>query len=401
MQLQHLQEVLDTYVNNGSIAGVNVLITEHGKELAYAESGCMNIASKTPVRRDTIWRMYSSTKPITSAAVMLLVSRGLIDLSAGLEEYLPEFHTPYVSDRTGRRPAGRNIRVADLMNMTSGIPYPHDKSAGGRASRAVFDEAIRTLGRADGLTTREFARRMAEADLDFDPGAHFAYGASADILGALVEVVSGMSFAEFLGKEFFEPLDMNDTGFSLTREQAERLADIYDYVRTEDGSPDGSLRGRDRLKLTKTCHLGLSYERTNEPTFASGGAGLTSTLDDYSHFAAMLLNGGEYRGNRILPKAAVDFMTSGGLTDDQKKELMAGWDWLRGYTYGNLMRVLEKEDEASILANRGEYGWDGWLGTFFSNEPATGRTLLVGMQQIGQGEGGKLVRILKNLSSCI
>ena len=143
--------------------------------------------------------------------------------------------------------------------------------------------------------------------------------------------------------------------------------------------------------------MGLRYLREIPPAFESGGAGLCSTLDDYSHFGTMLLNGGIYEGKRIMPECAVRYMTAGGLTKEQIPQLQEGWAWMRGYTYGSLMRVCRDESQVTLFSSRGEYGWDGWLGTFFSNEPEHGITLLMGVQQVGIGRTGTLVRKLKNL----
>ena len=141
----------------------------------------------------------------------------------------------------------------------------------------------------------------------------------------------------------------------------------------------------------------MRYDRDVPPVFESGGAGLCSTLDDYSHFAAMLLNGGIYNGQRIMPEYSVRFLTHGGLAESQKTQLQSGWGWLTGYSYGCFMRVCEDEQLTSVFSSKGEYGWDGWMGTFFSNEPAHGITMLAGVQQIGIGQTGTLIRKLKNI----
>ena len=210
------------------------------------------------------------------------------------------------------------------------------------------------------------------------------YGTSADILGALIEVVSGESFGNFLQKNFFDPLEMNETGFYVPEKNRSRLARVYE-------------ESQQGLMEVKTNHLGLRYERDIAPSFESGGAGLCSTVDDYSKFGQMLINEGVYQGKRIMPAQAVRFMRHGGLTSEQKPQLHQGWDWMSGYTYGNLMRVCENESETSVFSSRGEYGWDGWLGTFFSNEPQHGITLIFGTQQIGIGRTGVLVREIKNI----
>lgn len=378
------QKIIDKAVSCGDAAGINVLALRNGQELAYCESGWRDLENKIPMTRDTIFRLYSQTKPIIAAAVVLLASRGEIDLSSWISDYLPEFSEQYVNKDGKREPAKRKITVIDLLNMTSGLAYPDDRFEGGKQSGKVFWEIEQRLYGDNPVTTREFSEMMAKTDLCFEPGEQFLYGTSADIAGALVERVSGKKLSDFLRCEFFEPLGMNDTAFYVPQEKQCRLAKAYDYA--SDGS----------LFENKTNHLGLRYMRDEAPAFESGGAGLCSTLDDYAKFAAMLINGGEYNGKRILSERAVAFLTKGGLSDGLKSQLKAGWDWLGGYTYGNFMRVCEDESCVTLFSEKGEYGWDGWMGTFFSNEPKSGITLLVGVQQLGVGRTGSVVRKLKN-----
>lgn len=371
-------------VDNGDSAGVNTLIIQNGKEKAYCEYGLRDIGNCLPITRDTIFRLYSQTKPVTSAAVMLLVSQGKIDLSAWLSDYIPEFDNMYINTNGEKIPCQNHITVKDLMNMTSGIPYPGEWCESVKQSGEIFWKIDQRLYSDSPVSTAEFASMMSGVDLCFEPGTEFMYGASADILGALIEHVSSMSFRDFLIKNFFEPLEMNDTDFYVPKEKSYRLAKVYDY--SENG-----------LTEVKTNHLGLRYERDVIPLFQSGGAGLCSTLDDYAKFGLMLLNNGEYHGRRIMPPQAVKFMTTSGITTEQSLQLISGWQWLSGYSYGNLMRICKDESLTSLFSSNGEYGWDGWLGTFFSNEPAHGITMLVGVQQVGVGKSGSLTRKIKNI----
>lgn len=372
-------------VKNGDTAGANVLVLKDGKEAAYCESGFRDIENSILITRDTVFRLYSQTKPVTAAAVMLLVSQGKIDLNSWLSDYMPEYSEMYVNVEGKRRPAENHITVGMLMNMTSGIAYPDENSAGGRQSVEVFRAVENRLFSDKPVTTAEFAEMTSRCDLCFEPGERFMYGASADVLGALVERVSGMSFRDFLIEKFFAPLEMNDTDFYVPEEKSARLAKVYDY--SENG-----------LAEVKTDHLGLRYKRDVIPAFLSGGAGLCSTLDDYAKFASMLLNGGLHGVRRIMPEVAVRLLTCGGrLPRRKEKHLQECWSWMSGYTYGNLMRVCEDESRAMLFSSKGEYGWDGWLGTFFSNEPAHGITLLFGTQQVGIGRTGTLVRSIKNI----
>lgn len=376
--------LLEEAVRRGETAGANVLVLRNGEEKAYCQAGYADLEKKRPFARDTILRLYSQTKPVTAAAAMLLVSRGRLDLGAWLSDYLPEYAAPTVNGDGTARAAKNPLTVGHLLNMTSGIPYPDGETEGGRKSGAVFWELENRLFSDDPMTTAEFAEKMASVPLCFEPGERFQYGASADILGAVIERASGMAFRDFLAENFFEPLEMADTDFYVPAEKASRLARAYD----DEGNG---------LVETRTNHLGLRYERDVIPAFQSGGAGLCSTLDDYARFAGMLLNDGEYKGKTILPRAAVRRLTRGGLGESQKRDLIRGFGWLGGYGYGNLMRICDDESKTFLLSSEGEYGWDGWLGTFFSNEPKHGITLLFGTQRIGVGKTGTLARQIKNI----
>lgn len=381
---QKIREAMKHSIESGSCAGANVLIIKDGKEQVYCEYGYRDLENQIPMSRDTIFRLYSQTKPITAAAVILLASEGKIDLASAIEDYLPEFKNGHVNQNGIRQAVQRKITVCDLLNMTSGVSYPDAATEGGRQSEAVFKELEERLYTDHPMSTREFSEKMGKIDLCFEPGQEFRYGASADILGALVEVVSGESFGTFLQRNFFDPLEMKETGFYVPEKNQKRLAKVYEE--TERG-----------LVEVQTNYLGLRYNRDIAPAFESGGAGLCSTVDDYSKFGQMLINDGMYQGRRIMPSQAVRFMIHGGLTPSQMVQLHNGWDWMSGYTYGNLMRVCHNESETSVFASKGEYGWDGWLGTFFSNEPQHGITMIFGTQQVGIGRTGSLVHQIKNI----
>lgn len=394
---ENLQQILDSYLARGGMAGANILVLKDGREVCYIEGGYRNMEQKLPITRDTIFRLYSMTKPITSAAVMLLISRGRLDLTADISWYLPEFAELYVNTDGNRRPASKRITVRDLLNMTSGLAYP-DNTYGGQQAGSVFWQIDQRLYSDSPVTTREFAGMMGKVDLCFEPGQEFMYGTSADILGAIVEVVSGMTFGEFLEKEFFVPLGMKDTGFYVPADKSCRLARVYNYTRDEnwneiqpvDYSPN-------RLHEEPTNHLGLRYMRDVPPAFESGGAGLCATIDDYAAFATMLLQNGTYKGRQVMPAMAIHHMTHNVLTEEQALPLTTGWGYMSGYSYGNLLRVCRDETQVSFFAGEGEYGWDGWLGTYFSNEPKYGITLLMGVQQIGTGDAGGMIHQMKNV----
>ena len=218
---------------------------------------------------------------------------------------------------------------------------------------------------------------------EFEPSSNFMYGISADILGALIEVISGMSFAEFLKKEITDPLEMPDTGFFVPAQKQSRLSKVY--ARTENG-----------LTLYTGDHLAIKNKMDTLPAFQSGGAGLVSTLKDYANFGTMLLNGGNFKGRQILEPEIVRYFTQGTLQPWQQESLSRGWGGLEGYSYGNLMRVMKDPSKAIMYTTLGEYGWDGWLGPYFSNHPGCNITFLAGIQLTDAGTT-PTVRKLRNV----
>ncbi len=378
------EKLIRQAVDKGDIAGASILVLIDGSEVLYADAGMRDMENKVPMSRDTIFRLYSQTKPVTAAAAILLASMGVIDLSADIADYLPEFSKQYVWKDGKKVPVSRRITVRDLLNMTSGLPYPFEGHPSGEKSGEVFRKTTRSLYEGEPVTTRRFCEMMAEVPCCFEPGSEFQYGVGADLIGGIIDRVSGMSFGKFLHTYFLDPLDMSDTDFYVPKEKQARLAKVYEY-------------GKDGLIENKTDNLSMRYMRDIRPAFESGGAGLCSTLDDYAKFAGMLLNGGVHEGRRIMPEYAVEYLIRGGIAPELRRYLWQGWDWMRGYGYGNFMRVCEDENMTTLFSSKGEYGWDGWLGTFFSNEPKHGMTFLFGVQQTGIGMAGTLTRKLKNL----
>ncbi len=348
-------EILRREVEEGRVPGVSALVLHKGEELYFGAYGMADVENRIPMQRDTIIRLFSMTKPVTAVAVMILAERGEIDLMDPVDRYLPEFRDPMVWQENGEIvPASRSIRILDLLSMTSGIPYPDDSHEPGRRIGKLFGELIGRRLAGETVTTRDYVKEIAKVPLCFHPGEKWMYGLSADVLGAVVESVSGMRFGEFLRREILEPLDMPDTGFFVPEEKKSRFAQIYLWNQ-ELG----------RVAPSLDCHLGVYYGE--DVAFESGGAGLVSTLDDYGHFASMLVNGGVYRGRRILGSRTVEFMTRDALTEKQKSSF--SWDSLAGYGYGCLMRTLVDPAKEGVAGNMGTFGWDGWTGNYVVMDP--------------------------------
>ncbi len=373
-----ITDILATAVENGECAGISVLLRRHGEERLYTQAGMADIADHRFVQRDSIFRLYSQSKPITAAATMLLAERGLIDLMDGVDKFLPGFASPGVIDGEGHvTKAWRAPWVMELLGMTSGLVYP-DADPAGRCAATVFDDANAQILAGGGIPTVAFINRLGQQPLAFHPGTHWRYGTSADVLGAIIEVVTGKRFGQFLREELFDPLDMQDTDFYVPETKRERF--VTAYRRTPEG-----------LAPWTGVHLACgAYDRP--PAFESGGAGLVSTLEDYSHFADMLLSGGVYGGRRILSPQSVAFLTSPQLTDAQRRDM---WDSLGGYSYGKLMRHCVAPGQVAGFAMQGEYGWDGWLGSYFANFPDQQMTLL-SMQNTTDAGTTTVVRKVRN-----
>ncbi len=357
---ERLENILRAAVENREAAGISVLVRKDGQDRAYAEYGLADIGGGRKVSRDTIFRLYSQTKPITAAAVMLLCERGVIDLMDPAEKFLPGFRGQKVVEDGRLVNIDRPVNIRDLLGMTAGLCYP-DIDVAGQYAAKVFDENQRMMDEGKpGWDTVEFCSRLGQQPLAFRPGAHFRYSTCADVLGAIVEVASGKKFSRFLEEELFAPLGMKDTAFWVPEEKRARFACCY--VRGAEGLTEWT--GRNLC-----CG---DYSRA--PAFESGGAGLVSTLDDYARFADMLLGEGEREGVRILSPESVRYMTAAQLMPAPQGDM---WDSLWGCGYGKLMRVMLDPGQYAGFARKGEYGWDGWLGSYFANFPAEKMTILM------------------------
>lgn len=385
-KINRLQWILDDAVARGEIPGAILMVRREGKETVYLESGYADIEAKKPVSRDSIYRLYSMSKPITATAVMILVERGLIDLADPVCRYLPGFCGQMVAAADGHvEKPWRDVTIQDLVNMTSGLVYDGNHLTG-KQTETLFAEVIQGLDEGEGgaYGTVEIANRLGQIPLAFQPARSWCYGTSADVAGGLVEVVSGMRFGDFLEKEIFTPLEMVDTGFWVPEEKQSRLVKTYEC---NEGKPSLLYTGN---------HLGIRNAMDRRPAFESGGAGLVSTIDDYSHFAQMLLNGGSYKGKQILSPAMVRFMTGHVLSAEQQEVFeREGMAWLEGFSYGNFMRVLVNPGRSTTLGSKGEYGWDGWLGCYFTNAPQDQMTILMMTQKKDSGTF-RMTRLLRN-----
>lgn len=373
-RLERLQDILTEMVEAQFVSGSSCMVLQQGRELCYFENGYRDIAGKKPLTRDTIFRLYSMTKPMTAVAVMMLLEEGRLDLLTPVSDFFPSFQDQYYMREGKKVPVQTPVQIRHLLNMTSGLTYP-----GGTADEtdvqtgALINEIVARLHTDEPLTTAEIVECLGEIPLLFEPGTRWNYGLSADVLGAIVEKASGVRFGDFLQTRIFEPLGMKDTAFYVPQEKQERLAKVYD--RDEQ---TGMLAERE------PNHLGVSTRMERRPAFESGGAGLASTIDDVARFTNMLTARGKTPdGKALISEKTWEYLTSGKLDEVQRKGMI--WENLPGYNYGNLMRVLQEPEKCVSLGTKGEYGWDGWLGAYMVNDPENALTLLIMNQRMNTG----------------
>ena len=371
-RLSVLSDMMRRAVDRGECAGVQAAVVRDGREVWHAAVGMADLAEGRPMARDTVFRMFSSTKCVTGVAAAMCADRGLISLRAPLYEYLPGYRNQRWWD--GRElheigPGGRPVYLFDLLNMTSGITYEGQWDPGDRGRTALFDEQRAEVARGVYTGTVELMDRMGAVPLSFAPGSRWAYGFNADVMGAVIEVATGRRFGEWLREEIFEPLGMADTGFSVTPERRARMATCYHCVPGEEGSP--------RAMPEVGRRIGLA-DYVPETAFESGGAGLVSTVGDWCRFMAMLQAGGTWGGPRFLSPAGLRLMTSPMLSAEQARTY--GWQDQPGNNYAFFHHVKVAGAPSSNPCSPGTYGWDGALGTNSFVDPVERLSLVVMIQ---------------------
>ncbi|HEY5561551.1 MAG TPA: serine hydrolase domain-containing protein [Clostridiaceae bacterium] len=362
-----LNPLLKSFVENGT-PGCACSVTHKGETLYQECFGYSDLETKTAISTDTIYRIYSMSKVITCAAALMLYERGLFLLNDPLEEYLPEFkasqvyrYTPYnalyVSSAT------KPILIKDLFTMSSGLTYPGENMETAKEISRSLAEYKKTHLEGDELNVRILSKILGKVPLAFDPGTHWQYGFSHDVLGALIEVISGKKFSQFLKDEIFDPLGMKDTFFRIPENKKSRLCSIYD--RSNDG------------KLTKITDLDEDFQLN--ATMESGGGGLLSTLGDYGRFAHLMANGGELDGVKILSGKTIELMTTNHLSPQQLVDF--DWPYQAGYGYGLGVRVMIDPAAGGSNSSLGEFGWCGMAGTWVLIDPKE-KLAAVYMQQL-------------------
>ena len=412
-----IRDVIREAVRDGVTAGAEFLAVKDWEEPFFDVEGYANLEKAVPLRRDHIMRLFSMTKPVTSAAAMILFERGLLDFGEPVRELIPGFGADYTVEEGKKIPCQKEMTVLQLLNMTSGLTYGAGLDPANRATAEVLMECGKRRKEGRPVPTMEFARMLGHAPRLFEPDSFWNYSFSADVLGAVIESVSGMRFGDFLQKEIFGPLGMKDTGFYVPEEKQDRLADVY-HSRLARGKAKnkGGAEGRggagpqpetggsrtpdaaevlEKMFPFRGDNLEVLYDMKTRPAFESGGAGLVSTIDDYMRFLRMILGGGCLDGTRILQERTVKYMLSGQLTPEQQKGLRRHFG-LEGYTYSHLFRLMKDPGQCAGLTRPGEFGWDSWTGCFFAGYPEDGLGFIF-MEQ--KAECGTIppVRKIRNL----
>lgn len=354
-QLKRLEEVTQKHVDSGLVPGAVMLVARRGKIAWQATLGKRDLAAGDAMKPDSIFRIYSMSKPIVSVAVMQMVEEGKLQISDPVAKFLPEIGKMKVgTEKPGAdgRPVlhlsdpERAMTVQDLLRHTSGLIY------GGRGASLVNQAYVTAKIGDRSMSNQEFVTRLSTLPLRFSPGARWEYGVSTDVLGRLVEVIDGKTLGESLSERIFKPLGMVDTQFQVPAAKVERAA--------QPGPRPGGQPMTPRFKVDD----GAKFE--------SGGGGLTSTMKDYLRFASMLANGGELNGKRLIGKQTLAFMAADHTGTRPGRP--------PGLGFGLGFEVRTMTGEAALPGSVGEYGWAGNAGTLFWVDPKNELTAIYMVQ---------------------
>jgi CubicO group peptidase (beta-lactamase class C family) len=366
-RLERLDRYLEGFVDNGRARGWLLVVTRGGKVAHVSSRGDRDSEAGLPVKTDTIWRIYSMTKPITSVAAMMLYEEGALALTDPVAKFIPAFADVRVYRKGAAAApvtahAAEQMTVWHLLTHTSGMTYAFHFAN-------PCDEAYRLAGFEPDLrfdcNLAEACDRWAALPLLFEPGAEWNYSHSTDVLGRIIEVVSGQSLDEFFAERILGPLGMTDTGFAVAEADRERLAALYLH---------------DPQSAKAVAFPGPEPIPAERPSFLAGGHGLVSTAADYHRFTQMLLRRGELDGVRLLAPRTVDFMTSnhlpGNATITQFGRPLLDLVLNEGYGFGLGLSPMVDPIAAKTLSPAGEYRWEGAAGTAFWVDPSHELTVL-------------------------
>lgn len=354
-KIKKAEEYLHQCVHEGKIAGCSLLIKDGGKESLYLDSGFSDLKTKVPFKRDTVCRLFSVTKVFTSVAVFKAMELGLFSKEDSLGKFFPELQSPVV-EIEGKHLHVPSPSIEQALNMTAGFQYNNGLTA------SVFTQVLES---GFTLSTSEFASRIATLPLLYAPGTKRIYSVSADMLAAIIEKTSGMTYGNFLKKYLFEPAGIPNIGFSIDDGQRKHLSHVYS--KTKNG-----------LEEYDQDSLGIRFD--GKPNaFESGGGGLFATIDEVSLFADALLS------YKILRKETLESI----FQEKEKDPKPSPSDWMtpKGTVYKNLVQIRREYDENCPYSSVDEFGWSGWLGCYLAINPSTQRSFVFFTQLVNYGEG--------------
>jgi len=355
-RLCNIQARFQQYVDQKKAPGFVTMVARKGHVVHYESCGFRDVEQRLPMEKNTIFRIHSMTKPITSVALMMLYEQGQFQLSEPVSKYIPAFGSVKVFDRMGHLgevlvDQNPPMSIHHLMTHTSGLSY-------GWFQDTPVDQKYRDAGlRNPDVTLEEVITALAELPLKFQPGSAWHYSVATDVLGYLVQVLSDMPFETFLQERILEPLGMADTGFFVPEQKLRRLAALYEHNPADDS-----------FKLHKGRDGAPPPDFTGAPKAPSGGGGLVSTTEDYLKFAQMLLNTGEIDGTHLLGRKTVEYMTVNHL----KPELLPigiGPFPISGTGFGLGFAVTINPAQSAVMNSAGSYGWSGAAATNFWVDP--------------------------------
>jgi CubicO group peptidase (beta-lactamase class C family) len=350
-RLLRIHSLMDRYVESGKLAGIVTCVSRRGQIVHCETFGHQNLETKTPMSQDSIFRIYSMTKPIASVALMMLYEEALFNLTDVVSKYIPAFKDVKVWGAGGALETPmRPMTIQDLLRHTAGLSY------GGYAeSQSPVDKLYDEADLFDSkITNAELTVRIASLPLMFHPGEKWHYSFATDVIGYLVEVLSGKSLADFMQEKIFDPLGMVDTAFHIDPSKLSRFCTLYGKT------PDSDFGVLD---------LPDSSEYLPPVAMHSGGGGLVSTIADYLHFAQCMLNKGELNGVRLLGPKTVALMICNHLPVALLPIAFEGTEPMLGMGYGLGFGVMLDAAQSGVMGSAGDHGWGGYAETFFWIDP--------------------------------
>lgn len=361
-RLDRLPRFFQSYLERKKISGLSLLVSRGGQIVHQSHQGVMDWETNKPIAADTLFRIYSMTKPITSVALMMLYEEGAFRLEHEVFRYLPEFRDSQVfesgdADNYTTHAPERPIQIRDLLTHTSGLTY--DFLVQHPVDKLYRRAKLRGIG-AEDMKLETFIQKLAEQPLVFSPGTKWNYSFATDVCGRLVEVLSGKPLDAFFSERIFKPLQMPDTFFRVPQDKADRLASCYERA--------------PQTKEIKLQDPGATSVYLNDRAFLSGGGGLVSCLNDYHRFCRMLLNGGALDGQRLLSPTTVEFMTQnhlpGGKTMVDMGDETFSETRMDGSGFGLGFSVVLNPADAMAPVSQGAFSWGGAASTYFWIDPA-------------------------------